>query len=488
MSKVYRIIALCAVVMTSLHMQAEIVLPDILSDHMVLQQQSDVHLWGKATPGNTLTVYSTWGKTAETQVAQDGSWIITLSTPAATYTPQTLTFVETPARREYYAPEPVYRRDILIGEVWMGSGQSNMEMPLRGFWQCPIRDANRDIALSGRYRGKIRYAVVERRAAMEPQEFAYGSWMESEPANAPRFGATAYYFACMLQEVLDVPVGIINCSWGGSRVEGWIPREILNTYPDVDLSEAGMSAFADDWMRPLVMYNGMLYPLRHYTIRGWLWYQGCSNVGHADVYAEREADMVHHWRSLWGQDLPFYFVEIAPFRHGDAEATWAAELREAQWRLTELLPNTAGVSTNDLVQEYEIDNVHPADKRSVGERLAYLALHRDYAQYEIACYSPQYERHEVRDSAIVVYFSHAEDGFSRYHDIRGFEVAGEDGVFVPASVTELPEAKNALLLTAEPETGVQHVVAARYCFRNFQLGNMANMRYLPIVPFRTRED
>lgn len=488
MSKVYRIIALCAVVMLALRVQADIVLPDILSDHMVLQQQTEVQLWGKAEAGNTVTVYASWGQKAETRVRKDGSWLVSIHTPQGSYVPQTLTFVETPQRRQYYAPEPVYRRDILIGEVWMGSGQSNMEMPLRGFWQCPVRDANRDIALSGTYRGKVRYAVVERRAAMTPQEFAYGSWMECEPANAPRFGATAYYFACMLQQVLDVPVGIINCSWGGSRVEGWMPREILSTYPDVDLSEAGLNAYKDDWMRPLVMYNGMLYPLRHYTLRGWLWYQGCSNIGHADVYAQREAEMVRHWRKLWGKQLPFYFVEIAPHRHGDADATWAAELREAQWQLPQLLPNSAGVSTNDLVSDYEIDNIHPAEKRTIGERLAYLALHRDYALHEVACYSPQYERCELRDTAIVVYFTHAEDGFSRYHDIRGFEVAGADGVFHPAEARECPEAKNALILTPLHPSAISHhqpLTAARYCFRNFQLGNLANLRGLPIVPFRT---
>ena len=191
---------------------ATIHLPEILSDHMVLQQQTAVKLWGTAQAGNTIDVIASWGKQATTQVDQKGKWELTIETPAATYTPQSLTFIETPKKREYYAPDPVRLSDILIGEVWLGSGQSNMEMPLMGFWQCPIQNAQEVIATASEHKGHIRYCTIERRTSFKPEDEAYGKWKECDVFNAPFFGATAYFFAEMLERVLQVPVGIINCS------------------------------------------------------------------------------------------------------------------------------------------------------------------------------------------------------------------------------------------------------------------------------------
>lgn len=460
-------------------------LPSLICDNMLLQQQTNVNLWGTATPGNTVSVYATWGEQTETTVGKDGRWSVTLPTPAASYTEHTLTFVETPTKRAYYNPDPVQINHVLIGEVWFGSGQSNMEMPLMGFWQCPTEGANTEIALAGQYAGKIRYAIIDHVQATTPQENVSGGWYECNAFNAPRFGAAAYFFAKMLQQALDIPVGIINCSWGGSRVEGWLPREILNTYKDVDLSDKAMKEIAEKqlYLSPLIMHDGMLWPCHYYTVKGWLWYQGCSNVGHADTYTDRMETLVNYVRGLWQNDkMPFYFVEIAPFRHGDADATWAAELRESQWALEDRVPYCKGVSTNDLVYEYEIDNVHPAQKKTVGERLAYLALNHDYGFHTVYADAPRYARHEIKDNHIDVYFTNCADGFSRWHDYKGFEVIDEKGVSHPAMIEGIQDVPHALRFSAE---GVEHPTAVHYCFRNFQIGNLANMRYLPIVPFRT---
>lgn len=463
--------------------KAEIKLPEQLSDHMVLQQQTEVTLWGKADAGNTVSVYSSWGEQAVANVDKNGNWELKLKTPKGSYTPQTLTFVETPKVRVYYAPAPVQLNDILIGEVWLGGGQSNMEMPLQGFWQCPVDKSNEVIALAGKHAGHIRFCTIQRKTSFEPVEEAFGSWQECNSFNAINFSATAYFFAERLEEILNVPVGIINCSWGGTRVEAWIPREILQGYKDIDLTEKGIMSIETEWMRPLIMYNGMLYPIRHYTVKGFIWYQGCSNVGQGNEYANRHAAMIRHWRELFqNPNAPFYFVEIAPFRHGDADAAWAAELREAQWQTARLVDHCAGVCTNDLVYPYELDNVHPAQKQEVGHRLAYLALHHDYNFWSVYGDSPELESYEIVGNEVHVYFNNCSDGFNRWADQQGFEIIDQDGKAHPALVHGIEGVSHALALYAE---GVDKPQAARYCFHNWMLGNMTNARGLPIVPFRT---
>ena len=305
------------------NLRAEIKLPALVSDNMVLQQATKVRLWGNATPNSSLKVRSSWDNTEYTaQVNDQGRWEIWVQTPSASFEKQQLTLKN--------GQDKIVLHDLLIGEVWFGSGQSNMEMPLRGFWHCPIEGGNHAIATSGKYKNSIRYATIQRVGALEPKDYPVGGeWKVCDPRNAPEFGATAYFFATLLTEVLNVPVGIINCSWGGSTVEGWLPKDILRNYSDIDLSLAGNDEKIHPMLQPMIMYNGMLKPASKYTVRGFLWYQGESNVGHPD-YAKRLATMVEHWRGLWGQEeLPFYLVEIAPYEYGEGDQ--AAYLREEQY-------------------------------------------------------------------------------------------------------------------------------------------------------------
>ena len=452
---------------------AKVTLPDILSDNMVLQQSTGVKLWGKASPNATVKVQPSWAKmTTTVKTDNKGNWQTTIQTPVATFTPQTLTFSD---------GEVLTLKNILIGEVWLASGQSNMEMPLNGFWNCPVKGANETIALSGQNKG-IRFATVPKTPAYEPQETVAGKWMESNPNNAPWFSATAYHFAQTLYHTLDVPVGIIVCSWGGSRVESWTNRQILETYPDIDLTKKGIED-VQDWKRPLLMYNGMLKPLNNFTIKGFIWYQGESNVGkHAD-YPTRFAAMVELWRKDWGLgNLPFYYAEIAPWIYGDGElGTSGALLREAQFKSQFIIPNSGMISTNDLVEEYEKTNIHPKNKTDVGKRLAYLALNQTYAFKNITAHGPEYKSMEVKDGKIILSFNYAPDGFNRENDIRGFEICGSDKVFQPA-VARLDNNNLKIILSNDQ---IPAPVAARYGFRNFQPGNLANTRELPVVPFRT---
>lgn len=254
-------------------------------------------------------------------------------------------------------------------------------------------------------------------------------------------------------------------------------REVLSGYSDIDLTEEGISRVAQH-LRPMVMYNAMLRPVAGYTVRGFLWYQGESNAGRYMDYAARLFDMVSLWRGLWGRDdLPFYYVEIAPFEYGNGKSPY---LREAQCRAQELIPNSGMICTNDLVEPYEFCNVHPKNKRDVGYRLAFMALNKTYGMKEIACQSPQYESMEIRDGKAHVRFKYMDQGFNRMADIRGFEICGADKVFYPADA--VVENQFALVVSSEK---VPEPVAVRYCFRDFQPGNLGDTRELPVVPFRT---
>lgn len=399
---------------------AKIRLPEIIGNDMVLQQNAEVRLWGWAEPHAAVKVETSWGAGAAVKSDADGRWAVSVRTPAGSYEPQRITFA---------SGDRVTFDRVLIGEVWFAGGQSNMEMPLGGFWQCPVTDANEIIARAGAKSGKLHYVKIPHAAAYTPQDRTAGSWTPCTTATAAKFTAAGYFFAEMLNDVLGVPVGIIDCSWGGSRVESWMSREVLSGYSDIDLTEEGISRVAQH-LRPMVMYNAMLRPVAGYTVRGFLWYQGESNVGRYMDYAARLADMVSLWRGLWAQDdLPFYYVEIAPFEYGNGKSPY---LREAQCRAQELIPNSGMICTNDLVEPYEFCNVHPKNKRDVGYRLAFMALNKTYGMKEIACQSPQYESMEIRDGKARIRFKYMDQGFNRMADIRGFEICGADKVFYPA--------------------------------------------------------
>ncbi|OAV65252.1 hypothetical protein Barb6_02926 [Bacteroidales bacterium Barb6] len=454
--------------------EAKVQLPQQIGDHMVLQQQTDANLWGEAAPNASVSIVSSWSDKAYSVKADAaGLWKAAIETPVATFCPQTISISD---------GEAVTLRDVLIGEVWLCSGQSNMEMPLNGFGHSPVLDANHTIADAGNHPG-IRMATIERKGAVIPQAYANGSWKVSNPENAQWFSAVAYHYALTLQRTLNVPVGIIACAWGGSRVEGWLPKEILATYPDEDLSRAG-SKEGTEYMQPMIMYNGLLKPLTNYTIKGFAWYQGCSNVGHETVYAQRLATMVKHWRSLWGLgDIPFYFTEIAPYDYdgGDGDGISGALLREAQVKAQLLIPNSAVISTNDLVKPFESAQIHPANKTDVGQRLAYHALNKTYGYTGIAADAPTYQKMEIGDGKVELYFNHAEDGFTPWKAIEGFEIAGADRVFHPATAG-VNQWKGTVTVFSEE---VPDPVAVRYCFRNFRIGNLVGSRNLPVIPFRT---
>ncbi len=448
---------------------AKPIMPEIMSDNMVLQQRTNVNIWGKATAGKTIEVKPSWSSAiSKTTVGEDGKWITSITTPEASYTPYSISISD---------GEEIVLSNVLIGEVWLASGQSNMEMPLKGFYNNPIMGANETIANSAKNKG-IRFVTIPKVASMTAKDTVEGKWKESNPKNAADFSATAYHFAQTLTNSLNVPIGIIVSSWGGTRVEGWLNREILETYPDVNLDEEVVNAMSSS-SRPMVMYNGMIHPLINYTIKGFIWYQGESNVGKHEVYAQRFAKMVELWRADWGSnDLPFYYVEIAPFNYGDRQAQY---LREAQYKAQALIPHSGMISTNDLVEGYEITNIHPRNKTDIGKRLGYMALNDTYGYKSIMARGPEYKSMEVKDGKVILSFNNADNGFAGTDGLEGFEIAGTDEVFHPANAI-IDYSNRTVIVSNE---NIANPSSVRYCFKNFQVGNLYNTRELPAVPFRT---
>lgn len=450
---------------------AKVEIPDIIGDNMVLQQNSTVKLWGRAKSNSEVVIKVSWNKQSFKTISEkNGNWVIKIRTPNGSYAPQQIDISD---------GESLKLHNILIGEVWLCSGQSNMEMPLRGYPNSPVANGNETIAASSQYRNKIHFVSIPWTEAITPQEKCQGKWKEANPENSQWFSAIGYHFAVTLNLALDIPVGIISCSWGGSTLEGWLPEEILKNYSDIDLSKAkekkGMQC-----LRPMIMYNGMLYPIHNYTIRGFLWYQGESNVDKYNIYSDRLGTLMRLWRNLWELgDIPFYYTDIAPYNY--ASTLDAARFREAQYRTQLTISNCGMICTNDLVETYERTNIHPKNKSEVGKRFAFMALAETYHIKGIQCRGPEYESMQIKNSSVILSFKYADDGFSRLEGIEGFEIAGLDRKFFPAIAEVLYEEKKIKVYS----NNVLLPVAVRYCFHNFMIGNIKNNRELPLIPFRT---
>lgn len=468
----------------SLLTRAEVKLPSLIADDMVMQQKSDVRLWGWATPGEKVSVKSSWGATASATADKDGRWLTKIHTPEASYQEQTLTIgSQEQGKKKSQAGNGEVTMRVLIGEVWLATGQSNMEMPLKGFGGACVKNGASDAMHAMQESPYVRMYNVERRQTFTRQECCNGKWLTPTFDNALEYSATAYYFASALSNALQVPVGIVNCSYGGTRVESWSSAETCREYPDVPQDSIGVfGAGRPSYERPLVTYNAMFWPIRQYTYKGIIWYQGCGNVADWQNYSYRLQRMVEQWRKeLDLGTLPFYQVQIAPYDYG--EQGKAPRLREQQEKACSMIPNSDIICTNDLAESFERFNIHPREKRAVGLRLSLLALNQTYGRKEIPCHGPHYDPQKTRISGdtITVGVTTNNYGICRNYDIKGFEIAGEDRVFHPANAN-FNWRDNSFSLTS-PE--VKNPVAARYCFRDFQIGNVIGGYELPLMPFRT---
>lgn len=462
--------ALAALAAVSL--DAKIKLPAVIGDNMVLQQQTGAALWGKAEPGSKVTVRASWSKETISTVADGtGRWSATILTPEAGG-PHTLTITDKSDG------DKVTVKNILSGEVWFCSGQSNMEMPVRGFDNQPI-EGSADVILGARPERPVRMCTVQDRVSYTPLDECTAEWVQNTPENVANTSATAYFFADYLQKILNVPVGIVISDWGGTPIEAWMDREAMSGFPEFDLNFLdNPSGDCQTWM-PCSLYNGMVAPVIPFTVKGILWYQGENNRGRAEQYSRLLPAYVEMMREKWGNDsMPFYYVQIAPYNYAGPEDIQGALLREAQMKCLETIPYSGMAVTLDIG---DYGCIHPAKKQEVGKRLACLALVNDYGITGINPCTPVYKSMEVNGSRAVLTFDAGFMGLAPLgHSLTGFEVAGADRKFYPA------EARITGFDTVEVYCeAVQAPEAVRYCFKDDVQPSLYNGSGIPASSFRT---
>ena len=453
--------------------QAKISLPSFFCDHMVLQQQGEAPFWGKATPGATVVVTGSWnGKSVSTRVASDGSWKVSLPTPEAGG-PYTVTLLENAVRK--VAVETIILDDVLIGEVWLCGGQSNMEMPVKGFVGQPVDNSAEIIA--GSADDGLRLFTVKRDWSDVPKDDLTGNWSAASPSTVREFSATGYFYGAMLRKALGVPVGLIMDCWGGSCIEAWMSEEALSDFPGYE--KAPHIRYDARNRTPMALYNAMIHPLVGYGIRGAIWYQGETNKEEPEQYVHLFKKMISQWRGEWGYDFPFYFCQIAPYEYGSInEANVnSAYLREAQLKVS-LEVDNVGMAVLTDAGLYR--TIHPSQKKQAGERLAYQALAKTYGIEGIVADSPVPVSFEVQGETMVVTFDNCDMWlYSPNLDPSNFMLAGEDRVFHPATA----KINRKQVLVKSPD--VPKPVAVRYAFDNWVVGDLFGTEGLPVSSFRS---
>ena len=446
----------------------------LFSDDMILQRESQVPIWGLASPNEKVTILSSWNnKTASTKADNQGNWIVKIETPLAGG-PYEINISSGDSVLNY--------SNVLIGEVWIASGQSNMQMALYGGGKEPVFGSIDMIAQANN--SNIRLFTVRHRSSETPKKDLNGKWLVSSPSNVSGFSAVAYSFANYLNKVLDIPIGIIHSSWGGSPAEAWTDQKTLNNI--FEKSEI-RNRHKDKAIHhnPSGLFNAMINPLIPFKIRGAIWYQGESNVGRANNYTKLMNNMIDGWRSQWNQgSFPFYFVQIAPNgAGGNTNKTSQAFLREAQLMTMLQTENTGMVVTLDIGSEY---TVHPPEKILVGKRLAYWALVKDYKLGGISFSGPVYKSLDIKGHKVIVNFDYAQNGITSYNKpIVGFEIAGSNKVFYKANAKVIRGyGLNRSKLEVSSDS-VKNPEAVRYGWKNYLIGNLYNSQGLPASSFRS---
>ncbi len=493
--------ALCLLAATPL-LTADVELPAVIGDNMVVQRHQRVPIWGTADAGEKVTVTFA-GQQVTTTARSDGHWIVHLTALAA----------GGPYEMTVAGKNTVRLQNVLVGEVWACSGQSNMQWSVQA-----SNNAQEEIAAADH--PQMRLLTVPRVPASEPASDIEAQWVVCSPQTVPGFSAVAYFFGREMQKELGVPVGLINTSWGGTPAESWTTRPTLEGDPDfapiverwnqarenypeqkkkheealakwkeeAEKAKAegkqpprqpGAPLFEQKHYEPSALYNGMIAPLIPYAIRGAIWYQGESNAGRAYQYRKLFSAMIRDWRREWGQGaFPFLFVQLANFMAREAEpaeSAWA-ELREAQ-SMTLRLPKAGQAVIIDIG---EANDIHPKNKQDVGRRLALNALAIAHGR-DIVYSGPVYRSMETEGDRIRLHFDHVGGGLVAKGGgpLRGFAIAGEDRKFVWADAAIEGDS---VVVHSE---GVPNPVAVRYAWANNPECNLYNEEGLPASPFRT---
>jgi sialate O-acetylesterase len=458
-------------------------LPAVFGDNMVLQQKQRVPVWGWSKPGTEVTVKFA-GQVKHAKAGADGRWEVNL---------KPLTASSRPADLVIEAGETRTFTNILVGEVWLCSGQSNMEKPLgKQPGQKPVFNADQELA-AGDF-PELRLFKVEKFIAAEPQKDfkAVTGWRmcNSNSLEAVKFSAAGYFFGREIHTRLKVPVGLVESSWGGTRIEPWTPPAGFKMVrPLADLAAPLSPTNKLSNTTRTAIYNAMIAPLARFAIRGALWYQGESNCMGKEpdgpIYTDKMEALVGGWRTVWGEgDFPFYYVQIAPFKyysgntkrvpHADA----LPEFWEAQTRALRI-KNTGMIVTTDLVDD--LKDIHPRNKQDVGKRLALLALNRTYGQNDVVCTGPTFKKMRVKGARAILTFDDAAGGLVSKDNqpLTWFTIAGADGKFVTAEAL----ITNNTVVVSSPD--VVQPVAVRFAWSEIAQPNFCNQAGLPAVPFRT---
>jgi sialate O-acetylesterase len=432
-----------------------------------------VNIWGWANVGEVVRVTGSWDMITKTDTTgADGEWSVILSTPAASHDAPAYTLTMEGDNKRILT-------GILIGEVWLLSGQSNMEIPLVGWLpDAPIEGSAE--AIAGANYPKLRLIVIGRKSASEPvidfvSNWALATWTACTPATVQWFSAVGYFFGKELVDTQDIPVGLILCAWGGCSCEAFASPEALEDVIDYAGQGPWTSLGNEDNLTPTVLYNGMLAPIIPFTMRGVLWYQGETNVGRAEQLTELFPAMIRGWREDWGQgDFPFYFVQLAPW--GGNAGFSLPELAEAQASALSL-SNTGMIVTLDVG---DAENIHPPKKEPVGHRLALWARARDYGETDLVYSGPLYKSMEIEGDTIRIEFDYAESGLKAASEPLGqFEIAGENKVYYPAKA-EIDG--QSIMVYSNSVSEPKH---ARYAWSGTAAAALYNSADLPAAAFRT---
>lgn len=491
------VIPLCLLLVVTALASADVKLPSVIGDNMVLQQNTSASLWGWADAGEEISVKASWhAETVRTETSQSGKWLVKIPTPKASG-PHTITIA---------GNNSIELKNVMSGEVWVCSGQSNMQ------WTVSNSNNPEEEIAAAKY-PNIRLFYVPRTVALYPQDDCKADWKECSPETIPEFSAVAYYFGRSLNRELDVPIGLIHTSWGGTPAESWTRREILTSddklVPIVERYEKNRADYPrqlaehqtklEEWeaaaekakadgkdaprkprgprnpvssWTPSGLYNAMIAPLLNYTIQGAIWYQGESNAGRAYQYQTLFPAMIKNWRTDWNLgDFPFYFVQIAPYRGQ------IPEIREAQLIALKTVPNSGMVVTTDIGN---VNNIHPRNKQDVGKRLALWALAKTYGENKIVYSGPIYRAKRIEGNRIRLYFDYVGSGLrADGGELTHFTIAQKGQDFVPAKAV----IEGSTIVVSSPD--VANPTDVRFGWENSAEPNLFNKEGLPASPFRT---
>lgn len=472
MPKFYRLLlSLVTLLYCAFPLSAKIRLPYFFSDNMILQRSFKPAIWGWTDTKNQVTITTSWDKKKYvTKPDEKGKWKINIVTPKA----------GGPYSMIISDGTPVTINNILMGDVWLCSGQSNMEMPMKGFKDQPIANSNDLIFESDNDNIRL-YNIPRSVKTMAQDTSKYFSWKIANPQDVANFSATGYMFGKFLYDKLKVPIGLINISYGGTPVESFMDEASLKNYPTLKIPDANETKLTNKL--PTVIYNGMLHPFIGYGIKGAIWYQGETNTDRPKQYELLFPEFVQMLRNQFAiGEFPFYYVQISPYDYnqynkpGDKVIN-SAYLRDAQRKSTDKIPNSGMVVTMDISNEKYI---HHWDKQTVGKRLALLALNKTYGYKGFQAESPLYESLNFRNDTAIITFKNAANGLTSYgKTLSNFEIADNDKKFYPA---------HARIVGGKVEISSPNVtkpVAVRYAFKNYVMGDLFNTEGFPASSFRT---